>query len=195
MTKPSHRILVIDDNPEIHNDFRKILCSEPRISSPLEAAEARLFGELRRSRKIVTFELDSAYQGQEGLARVFHALQEGHPYEIAFVDVRMPPGWDGIEVTPRLWMADPNLHIVICTAYSDYSWEEMFARVGASDRMFVLKKPFDRDECLQLVHTIIAMRESAGGRYAPGRASRDESEFSEKFQTEILRMKNPPEGQ
>jgi DNA-binding NtrC family response regulator len=77
---------------------------------------------------------------------------------MAFVDVRMPPGWDGIEVTPRLWVADPNLQIVICTAYSDYTWEEIFARVGTSDRMVILKKPFDPVEVLQLAHALTEKR-------------------------------------
>src|SRR5690242_11002337 len=145
-----HRILVIDDNPDIHNDFRKILCAERVRGSKLEAMEAELFQETGFLGKQSRFEIDSAYQGQEGLARVHHAMQEDKPYEMAFVDVRMPPGLDGIEVTPMLWAADPGLQIVICTAYSDYSWEEMFAKIGTSDRMFFLKKPFDRIEVLQL---------------------------------------------
>jgi len=70
----------------------------------------------------VEFEIDSAFQGQEGLAKVQHALNEGRPYAMAFVDVRMPPGWDGIETISRIWKMYPELQVVICTAYSDYSW-------------------------------------------------------------------------
>jgi two-component system, NtrC family, sensor kinase len=153
-----HRILVIDDNQEIHRDFRKILCVERSRSSKIEAMEAALFDETGFLGKQLRFEIDSAYQGTEGLARVHHALQEGRPYEMAFVDVRMPPGLDGIEVTPMLWKADPSLHIIICTAYSDYSWEQMFAKVGTSDRMYFLQKPFDRMEVLQLAHTLVERR-------------------------------------
>jgi len=126
--------------------------------------EAALFGTTPPLGQQSEFEIDSAFQAHEGLARVFHALQEGRPYDVAFVDVRMPPGWDGIEVTPKLWIADPELHIVLCTAYSDYSWEEMFARVGASDRMFILRKPFDRMEVLQLAHTLPERRRSRQSR-------------------------------
>jgi DNA-binding NtrC family response regulator len=154
----AHRILVIDDNPEIHKDFRKILCTDRCRSSRLENLEAELFQETSFLGRQSRFEIDSAYQGQEGLARVHHALQESRPYEMAFVDVRMPPGLDGIEVTPMLWKADPNLQIVICTAFSDYSWEEMFAKVGTSDRMFILKKPFERIEILQLAHSLVEKR-------------------------------------
>ncbi len=151
---PTHRILVIDDNQDIHADFRKILCAGRRSGSRLEAAEAALFGEPDRSDGQFVFEVDSAFQGQHGLARVYHAIQEGRPYALAFLDVQMPPGWDGIETAPKLWVADPDLQIVVCTAYSDYSWETMFTRVGTSDRMFFLKKPFDRIEVLQLAHNL-----------------------------------------
>jgi two-component system NtrC family sensor kinase len=153
-----HRILVIDDTPEIHEDFRKILCTGRLRGSPLQTLEAALFEETSFLGGQSEFELDSAYQGQEGLARVLHALQEGRPYEMAFVDVRMPPGLDGIEITPMLWKADPGLLIVICSAYSDYSWEEMFARLGTTDRMFILNKPFDRVEVLQLTHNLVERR-------------------------------------
>ena len=62
------------------------------------------------------------------------ALEEGRPYAMAFVDIRMPPGWDGVETTLKIWEIDSEIQIVICTAYSDYSWEEMFAAIGNDDR-------------------------------------------------------------
>jgi CheY-like chemotaxis protein len=161
--KPKHRILVIDDNPAIHEDFRKILCRDRRSSSNLDAQEAALFGMAPALGEQSEFEIDSAFQGEAGLARVYHAIQEGRPYMLAFVDVRMPPGWDGIEVTPKLWVADPDLPVVICTAYSDYTWEEMFARLGTSDRTFILKKPFDREEVLQIAHTLTTTRRPRRG--------------------------------
>ena len=69
---------------------------------------------------------------------------------MAFVDVRMPPGIDGIETTVKIWEVAPETQIVICTAYSDYSWDEMISKVGYSDRLVLLKKPFDNVEVLQL---------------------------------------------
>ena len=148
------RILVIDDDANVHEDFRKILCADRRNSSNLEAVEAVLFNSPKALGPQYEFEVDSAFQGENGLAKVYHALQEGRPYSMAFLDVRMPPGWTGIEVAPKLWVADPDLQIVICTAGADYSWEEMFVKVGTSDRMFMLKKPFDRMEVLQLAHNL-----------------------------------------
>jgi len=180
----THRILVIDDTPAIHADFRKILCTDRRAVSELEAAEAVLFEERSQLGGQSRFEIQSAHQGIEGLALVHHAMQEGRPFAMAFVDVRMPPGWDGIEVTPRLWLADPDLPIVICTAYSDYSWEQMFAKLGATDRMFILQKPFDRMEVLQLAHSLTQRRQACREE----RSKNDNSTASLQSQATLLKQ-------
>ena len=152
----NNRILIIDDNPAIHADVRKILC--PAISNNSQALddfEAELLGSSPvPTRQAVSFEVHSAHQGQEGLAMVKKAVAEGCPYAMAFVDVRMPPGWDGVETTIELWKVAPDLQVVICTAYSDYSWDEMLAKLGSSDRLLILKKPFDTIEVLQLANSL-----------------------------------------
>jgi two-component system, cell cycle sensor histidine kinase and response regulator CckA len=147
------RILVVDDNHAIHEDFRKILCAGPVQDSALEQAESLLFdagAKPATAPRRLCFEVDSAFQGQEGLEKARLAKESGRPYAMAFVDVRMPPGWDGIETTARIWEICPDLQIVICTAYSDYSWEEMSAKLSNSDQVVILKKPFDTVEVLQL---------------------------------------------
>lgn len=146
------RILVVDDNRSIHDDFRKILCS--RVDSDLDDIEAALFESPKSPTRRPPFEVDSAYQGQEGLALAKQAMEEGRPYSVAFVDIRMPPGWDGVETTARIWEVCPDLQIVICTAYSDYSWNEMAAKLDSPDRLVILKKPFDAVEVLQLAHAL-----------------------------------------
>jgi signal transduction histidine kinase/AmiR/NasT family two-component response regulator len=143
------RILVVDDNRAIHSDFLKILADE-RSDDKVRDMEAALFGAPAEGRRKLRFELDSAYQGQEGLEMVQKALAQGRPYAMAFMDVRMPPGWDGIETTKRIWEADSEMQIVICTAYSDYSWDQMGEKLGQSDKLVILKKPFDNIEALQL---------------------------------------------
>ncbi len=145
----NRRILVIDDNRAIHEDFRKVLAGVGAESSAA-GLEAVLFGAPAAASPSLRFELDSAFQGQEGLEKVAQALREGRPYAMAFMDVRMPPGWDGIETTARIWGIDPDIQIVICTAYSDYSWDQMAARLGQPDRLVILKKPFDNIEALQV---------------------------------------------
>ena len=143
------RILVVDDNRAIHEDFLKIFGGSHETES-LDAAEAKLFGDAPATGRKTTFRIDSAYQGQEGLALVQQAHAAGDRYAMAFVDVRMPPGWDGIETIARLWEVEPDLQIVVCTAYSDYSWEDMNQKLGHTDRLVILKKPFDNVEVLQL---------------------------------------------
>jgi two-component system, cell cycle sensor histidine kinase and response regulator CckA len=147
ITKENNRILIVDDNQLIHEDFRKILC--PGDRSELRGMEAALFGGPVTSQR-TEYEIDSAQQGQEGLALVKKASEEGRPYSLAFVDVRMPPGWDGVETTSRIWQVCPDTQIVLCTAYSDYSWDDMIAKLNPADRLVILKKPFDPVEVLQL---------------------------------------------
>ena len=149
-----HRILVIDDNPAIHNDIRKILARPEPNASSLEDAETLLFGQAAEEDKRIFFDIDSAFQGQEGLELVKRALEAKNPYALAFVDVRMPPGWDGIETISRIWEVYPELQVVICTAYSDYSWEDITRKVGRSDSVLILKKPFDNIEVLQMAHAL-----------------------------------------
>ena len=148
------RILVIDDNQAIHADFKKILQQSDPLSAGFDAAGAELFGETSAPAVSVSFEVDSAHSGEEGLALVQAALAKGRPYALAFVDVRMAPGWNGIETTAHICKHDPDIQIVICTAYSDYSWEEMIQKLGQSDRLVILKKPFDTVEVLQLAHAL-----------------------------------------
>ena len=147
------RLLVIDDNPSIHDDFTKILCP-PRSAAALEAEEAALFDEAHPAAGTPRFEIDCALQGEEGVECARQAVSAGRPYALAFVDVRMPPGQDGVETVAQLWQDCPELQVVLCTAYSDYSWEDMTRRLGHSDNLVILKKPFDNIEVLQLAHAL-----------------------------------------
>ena len=147
----NRRILIIDDNQAIHDDFRKILGNRADGADGMAQANTAMFGFAPINGAVAAhFEIDSALQGSAGLACVEHALAAGRPYAMAFIDVWMPPGWDGIETAERIWKVDPELQIVISTAYSDYSWNEAIAKVGQSDRLVILKKPFDNIEALQL---------------------------------------------
>ena len=145
------RILIIDDNEAIHRDFKKTLQSTASTAA-VDAQEAAIFGEPTPGTGVIQlrFELESAMQGQEGFAKVEAAVKAGNPFHLAFVDMRMPPGWDGVQTIQALWQADPQLQVVICTAYSDYSWEQVISRLGSTDRLLILKKPFDDVEVCQL---------------------------------------------
>ncbi|HVU33761.1 MAG TPA: response regulator [Opitutaceae bacterium] len=147
--EPHRRVLIVDDNRAIHEDFRKILGPKERLSE-LRRAEFELFEARAGGGPETAFELDSAFQGEEALALVQRAVAAHRPYSLAFIDVRMPPGWDGIETTEQIWRIESDIQVVICTAYSDYSWNSVIERLGESDRLVILKKPFENVEVLQL---------------------------------------------
>ncbi|TKB57767.1 MAG: response regulator [Nitrospira sp.] len=152
-TTDNRRILIIDDNASIHDDFRKIL-ETPKDSGSLDQARAALFGEALSLPPREDYELDFASQGREGCGMVHSAYGMGRPYALAFVDMRMPPGWDGLETIENLWYVDPSLEIVICTAYSDHPWEDVSRRVGNTDKLLILMKPFNSIEVVQLAHSL-----------------------------------------
>ncbi len=145
-----YRILLIDDQEAIHEDYRKVLGKQLPAATAVSQAAAELFGDDPATTiEWEGFELSSAMQGQQGFELVQRSIQEGRPYAVAFVDIRMPPGWDGVETVCRIWEVDPEILVVICSAYSDYSWEEMVRKLGRNDRFLILKKPFDNVEVRQ----------------------------------------------
>jgi two-component system, NtrC family, sensor kinase len=151
----NRRILVVDDNEDIHRDFQQVLSGATEAERALAATHAALFGDAQTTLRD-GFELNSALQGQQALEMVSRALAEGRPYAMAFVDMRMPPGWDGIKTIEELWKCDPLLQVTICSAYSDYSWEDIAARLDLRDRLLILKKPFDNIEIYQLASSLTA---------------------------------------
>jgi predicted signal transduction protein with EAL and GGDEF domain len=151
--KPNRRVLVVDDNRAIHEDFIKTLGAESGSHDEIDALEKELFGGTRQSSRNA-FEITSAYQGAEGLELVRAARKSGEPFALAFVDVRMPPGLDGIQTTAKMLEIDPEINIVICSAYSDHSWDELAEAIGETDRVLILKKPFDTIEIRQLAQAL-----------------------------------------
>jgi diguanylate cyclase (GGDEF)-like protein len=144
------RILITDDNAAIHEDFRRILATAARDDANLSEAENLLFGDPAATpAHHPAYALDFALQGQQAVQYVKRARADGRQYAVAFVDMRMPPGWDGLETIERLWEEDPDVQIVICSAHSDYDWRDIFERLGHSDKLLILKKPFEPIEVLQ----------------------------------------------
>ena len=147
------RILIIDDNPRIHRDFELVLLDESG-NSELDADERRLYGlKSGAGAQRPSYCLDHAHSGLEGIDKTRQAVKEGRFYQLAFVDIRMP-GIDGVETIERIWQVDPNMQIVICTAYADYSQEDLIRRLGHTDKLLLLKKPFDSIEVTQLARTL-----------------------------------------
>jgi two-component system cell cycle sensor histidine kinase/response regulator CckA len=143
------RALVIDDMLSIHDLYREVLQSANGAAPRPHGS-----GDDGKSRPALSFIIDSAYQGQEGLALVRKALAEERPYAVVFVDMRMPPGWDGIETVRQLWGADPHLQVAICTGYTDYSWGPSIDRLNHSGDYIILQKPFRPFELRQAAATL-----------------------------------------
>ena len=148
----NNKILIVDDTPSIHEDFRKILRASDNSDEDLDMMAENLFGSTNQDPvyKNINYELESAFQGEEALEMIEKAELEGDGYSLVFMDVRMPPGLDGIKTIAKIWEQYPSMEIVICTAYSDYSWIDIVDILGPSDHLLVLKKPFDADEAQQM---------------------------------------------
>jgi AraC-like DNA-binding protein len=133
----------------MHEKFEVILRGVSQ-SLALEASEERLSAgteTLRRARPMC--QLAHAYSGLEGVEEARKACEAGEPYQVAFVAIRMP-GIDGVETIERIWAFDQQLQAVICAAYADYRWEELARRLGRTDRLLILKRPFQDIEVVQL---------------------------------------------
>ena len=143
----NNRILVVDDNPAIHSDFKKILTPKKNLDS---SAVDLFLGTETTSEVQCNYELTSAFQGLHGVEAAAQAIENGEPFAMAFVDMRMPPGLDGLETIKRLWQFDKSIQIVICTAFSDISWQDLQNELGKTDSLLILKKPFDSAEVNQL---------------------------------------------
>ncbi len=155
------KILIVDDTPSIHEDFRKILITTDPSGEYLDGMADSLFGKTEQNPvyEEIEYRLESAFQGEEALKMIEQAELEGEGYSLVFMDVRMPPGLDGIKTIAKIWKQYPSMEIVICTAYSDYSWVDIIDILGPSDHLLVLKKPFDADEAQQMA---LAMTRRAG---------------------------------
>ncbi|OFZ30699.1 MAG: hypothetical protein A2622_13605 [Bdellovibrionales bacterium RIFCSPHIGHO2_01_FULL_40_29] len=157
MSSGNDNILIVDDNISIQDDFRKILNSSAQESDPkMNELEQQLFGETSSSEshffnnKQINYRLSFSSQGNEAIEKIIEAEKKADSFSVVFMDVRMPPGIDGIEAASQIRKIAPHTQIVICSAYSDYSWEDMVKKLGNPEGIIFLKKPFDKIEVQQL---------------------------------------------
>ncbi|CAM2064481.1 Response regulator [Sulfidibacter corallicola] len=195
--KINNRILIVDDNELIHKDFQKALASRYNtpVSRALDAFEEELFG-IKAPTPAPEYQLASAFQGKEGYEMALAAHKEGSPFALAFIDVRMPPGWDGIKTAGHLLQEVENLEIVLCSAFTDYSWEEITELLGENDRVLFLRKPFDPVEVKQMALALTNKwslrrvnlehtRDVERARLLAEAANREKSEFLSNMSHEI----------
>jgi CheY-like chemotaxis protein len=156
LKQKNYRILVVDDVIGIHQDFKKILNPDSVSLKRLDEFNEVLLGKsVSQNEGLPPYELDFAYQSKEALILVKLSVDQNKPFAVAFVDVQMPPGEDGVETISKMWKLDPNIQIVISTAYSNYNWKDFKNRFGETDQLLLLKKPFDKQEILVLASTLV----------------------------------------
>jgi diguanylate cyclase (GGDEF)-like protein len=150
------KILIIDDNPLADSDFIKILTDllpqapKGAISKEKEADKPR-----RKKPLPLNFKIETATQGKKGAKKVAKAVQNNHPFALAFVDISLPSDWDGIETAKKIWEIDANIQIILCTPHSDCSGEKAVEQLGQRENLLFLKKPFDALAVKQLCNTLI----------------------------------------
>ncbi|MDR8391576.1 response regulator [Aliifodinibius sp. S!AR15-10] len=160
MMGKNRHVLLVDDNESIHSDIVSILNGEEEIDEDLLDMESELFGDAdspekeKNSGNFVMYDIDHAYQGEEAIEMVQKAESNGYPYSLIFMDVRMPPGMDGVQTIQKIWAKYPYIEMVICTAYSDYSWDQIIESLGNSDKLLFMKKPFDATALKQTALTL-----------------------------------------
>lgn len=165
-----YRLLIVDDSPSIHEDYLKILAPHKtaKETNSFKQMESEFFGNSNKESPLLNYEIDSAYQGEEALKMVKTAVALECPYAVTFMDILMPPGWDGIETIKRIWEVDPYINMVICTAYADHSWNDLIEQLGINDKFLILKKPFENIEVRQLACCLTqkwSFSQQAGSKY------------------------------
>ena len=155
MIVPNRKILVVDDDPKVLDAYRQVLVvnEEDSADELMELLMGDLSLEQDESEKTVlessdAFDVTTASAGEEAIELFKQAQEEGTPFASVFLDVRMPPGMDGVECAGQLKRLDPDVYIVIVSAYSDYSIDDIHNHVGHD--FLYLQKPFRSEELAQV---------------------------------------------
>lgn len=153
------RILVADDDKGVLSAYRAAFSSEDEAASDLNTLAASLFpsdGEDGRcaAAKAATFGVTYVEQGEDAVAAIEEGLRQGAPFQVVFLDMRMPPGINGRETARRIRALDPDVHLVMVTGYSDSSPVDVAKVAGPLHKLYYLAKPFEIEEILQLARAL-----------------------------------------
>ncbi len=127
-----HKILMVDDSEEMHELYKKII----------EKMNAKNFG--------MQFSLEHCFQGEVGVLKVREAYRNKDPYSLVIMDIRMPPGIDGIQTIKHIREEYPQTEFIVCTAFQQYSWEDYLEIFGPSDKILYINKPYNKTTMKQL---------------------------------------------
>ena len=144
----NYRVLVVDDQREIHQDFEEMLT--PGVAGASTDDLAEVFASEIDESFLPKFELLHAQSGAEAYEKIKTAIETDDPIAVAYIDIRMPPGIDGIETTRRIRAVDENIEIVLMTAYTDKSLGEIVREMDLLHKLLYIRKPFAREEIQQI---------------------------------------------
>lgn len=149
----NNRVLIVDDQPEVHSDFREMLERNPVMALLDDLATA--FDDKPAVAFLPEFELFHATDGEEACDILRTARASDHRIAVAFVDIRMPPGIDGVETARRMRGIDGDIEIVLMTAYTDQSLSEIMHGMAAPHKLLYIRKPFSREEIQQITLSLV----------------------------------------
>lgn len=153
--KMDPQILVVDDDHAIHQLIGRTLTC--RLSAPFAAeSEEDFFGDSPTTGLTTRFQIVSAFDGLEALQAVQAAAKDGGSFAMAFVELRLPAPWSGVDTIRRIWAEDPDVQIVVCTGCEALEWSDLVSQLAPADNLLILRKPFDPVEIRQMVHALCA---------------------------------------
>jgi len=158
-TPPLPRILIVDDEQNVLDAYRQVLASQQKVAANatrLDTLESKLFQTTASTQSRPTFDLCLCRQGPEAVAAIQDSITQNAPFAVAFLDVRMPPGPDGVWTAAQIRALDPLVNIVIVTAYSDLSPAQINQQVQPPDRLLYMQKPFHTHEIQQFALALSA---------------------------------------
>ena len=152
----NNRVLIVDDQAEIHEDFREILSADAEGLSTDELAAAFIDEEPEREVEFPRFELLHAATGKEALETIRKARESGRPIALAYMDIRMPPGMDGVETIRRIREFERDIEVVVMTAYTDMPLSKILLDMDLLHKLLYVRKPFSREVIQQLTLSLVA---------------------------------------
>ena len=148
------RVLIVDDQREIHDDFTEMLRPTP-AQRPADDDLAAAFVDEEETPVLPQFELLHATTGEQAYDIIANGKEWNLPIAVTYMDIRMPPGIDGIETIRRLRAIDRDVEIVIMTAYADRPLSEIVQDMELLHKLLYIRKPFMHEEIQQITLSLV----------------------------------------
>ncbi len=157
----NNRILLVDDEPMILDELGKVLSPVERNNAELNELGNRLFNNSETNRRrVASYNVCCCRQGDEAVVKVEESIEKNEPFAVAFIDIRMPPGLDGVSTAEEIRKLDPNIQIVMMTGYSDFDISEISHRIPPEDKLLYMQKPIHSQEIRQFALALTAKWQS-----------------------------------